>query len=248
MSAFPLPWDFALILLILAVIVPWRGAVKMRQLFARPHLDTADRLALYASTMAFQWITVAVVLWRAQAHNLSLHDLAIALPSPPLIIAAAVGLSFVLLLYQLAGLRRFARLPNARGTFLFHMATKILPQNLVESMAFSALVGTVAICEEILYRGFVLVVIANATHGSLFAGAFVSTLFFAVAHAYQGRRGIMLTFMIGLLFAVVRLWTGSLIPSMAAHLFTDLVAGLAAPRVLKQAWEHNSLREDHPQP
>jgi membrane protease YdiL (CAAX protease family) len=235
MFPFSMPWDFALILLVLAVLVPWRGAAKMRQLLARPALDTADRLSLYASTIAFQWVAVAIVIWRSHAHAIDPRLLGIALPDGALIAAVSTGLSLLLVANQWLGLRRLARLPAARKGFLFQMATKVLPQNMIETLAFFALVGTVALCEELIYRGFALAVIARAAHDSLIVGAAISSLLFAVAHAYQGRRGILLTFIVGLLFATVRIWTDSLIPSIAAHMLTDLVAGLAAPRMMKAA-------------
>jgi membrane protease YdiL (CAAX protease family) len=235
MFPFSMPWDFALILLVLAILVPWRGAAKMRQLLARPALDTGDRLSLYASTIAFQWVAVAIVIWRSRAHAIDPRLLGIAFPDGALIVAVSTGLSLLLVANQWLGLRRLARLPPARQGFLFQMATKVLPQNMIETLAFFALVGTVALCEEFIYRGFAFSVITRAAHDSLIAGAAISSLLFAVAHVYQGRRGILLTFVVGLLFSAVRIWTASLIPSMAAHMLADLVAGLAAPRIMRAA-------------
>jgi len=57
-----MPWDFVAILFVLGVIVPWRGAVRIRELLRQPALSTVERIALYASTIAFQWLAVAVVL------------------------------------------------------------------------------------------------------------------------------------------------------------------------------------------
>ena len=43
-----IPWDFALILVFLGVVVPWRGAARMKRLLSKPELTTSDRLSLYA--------------------------------------------------------------------------------------------------------------------------------------------------------------------------------------------------------
>src|SRR5258706_861372 len=64
-----MPWDIWLIFLVLGVILPWRGRMRMKKLLAMPHVSTTERLALYASTIAFQWVAVAVVAWRAKAHR-----------------------------------------------------------------------------------------------------------------------------------------------------------------------------------
>ncbi len=230
-----IPWDFALILLALGVVVPWRGAVRMRKLLARPHLQTTDRLILYASTIAFQWLAVAVVAWRCWANGLTAQRLGLAFPEPWFTTAVAAALSLLLVASQLFGLRRMARLPASRRGFLHQMAEKVMPHNLVEALAFTALASTVGLCEEFLYRGFVFAVIHDATPSSLPLAALGSSAMFAVAHLYQGRRGVVSTFAVGLLFAATRILTASLAPSILAHLLADLVAGLAAPRLLAAA-------------
>lgn len=227
-----MPWDFALILAVLGVLVPWHGAVRIKQLLARPRLDTADRLALYASTVAFQWLAVAVVAWRCHARRVTAAHLGLALPEPKITTATALALSLLLGVSQFLSLRRLARLPANRQGFLHQVAEKVMPQNLIEALAFVALASTVALCEEFLYRGFAFVVLEHAAADSVIFAVLGSSALFALAHIYQGRRGLFLTFLAGILFAAVRVWTASLAPSITAHLVADLVAGLGAPRYL----------------
>src|SRR3977135_256710 len=59
-----IPWDFVLILIFLAVVIPWRGNARMKRLLSKPELTTADRLSLYASTIFFQRLIVAIVALR----------------------------------------------------------------------------------------------------------------------------------------------------------------------------------------
>src|SRR5207245_3108567 len=117
-----MPWDFALILFALGVVVPWRGTVRMRKLLARPSLETADRLMLYVSTIVFQWLAVAVVAWRCYARGLSAQRLGVAFPQPVLTTVTAVALSLVLASNQFFGLRRLARLAAHVCRFLSAMA------------------------------------------------------------------------------------------------------------------------------
>ncbi len=230
-----MPWDFVLILAVLGVLVPWRGAVRVRELLAARALSTMDRLTIYASTIAMQWALAAVVAWRCFAHGISLGDVGIAAPYPGLTLAVAAALTLLLAAQQLFSLRALSRVPCAEQGFVGEMARKLLPQDSVEALAFVGLVITVALCEEFLYRGFVFTAFYRAfgdAPGVAIAG---SALLFAAAHAYQGRRGIIVTFVVGLVFAGVRLWTGSLVAPMIAHLVTDLIAGLLAPRMLRSA-------------
>jgi len=228
----PMPWDFALILFALGVVVPGRGAVRMRKLLARPSLETADRLMLYVSTIVFQWLAVAVVAWRCYARGLSAQRLGVAFPQPVLTTVIAVALSLVLAANQFFGLRRLARLPAQGRSFLYEMAEKVMPHNFVEALVFIALAFTVAPCEEFLYRGFVFAALERAAGGSLLLATIGSSALFGLAHLYQGRRGLISTSLMGCVFAAARIWTGSLAPPIAAHLLADLVAGLAAPRLL----------------
>jgi uncharacterized protein len=111
---------------------------------------------------------------------------------------------------------------------------KLFPQDGIERLAFFALVVTVAVCEEFIYRGFVQHVFQSVAGGSLYFAVFGSAGFFALAHLYQGRRGLISTFIIGVLFAVSTVLCLSLIPAMAAHFVADFTAGMLAPKHLNQ--------------
>lgn len=228
-------WDFVLILVVLGLLVPWRGAGRVRRLLRTDHLSTPDRLSLYASTIAFQWFAAAIVIWRWFAHGGNGASLGLTVPDRPLALLLGAGLAVTLSAMQLASLRRLARLPRDQQGVLGELVRKFMPQNAVESLAFVGLVVTVALCEEIVYRGFVFGVLSNAAVDVPVVGIVGSALFFGVAHVYQGRRGILLTFIVGLLFALVRVWSDSLAPSLVAHLLTDLLAGLIAPRMVAAA-------------
>lgn len=229
-----MPWDFALIFVVLGVLVPWRGAVRVRKLLQRPALSSADRMRLYVSTIVVQWVASAFVLWRAFARRIDAAALGLALPEPGLTVAVAFVLCLALAAAQLLSLRRMARLPVERQGFVGQLARKLLPQNPRETAVFTALAATVALCEEFLYRGFVFAVMESVAGSAAFA-AFASSLFFAAAHLYQGRRGVVTTFAAGLLFAAARILTGSLLASVAAHFVADALAGRAASRFLRPA-------------
>ena len=228
-----MPWDFVLILVVLGLLVPWRGAVRIRQLLKQEQLTTADRLALYASTLAFQWLAAGVALWRATSRHVTLAQLALALPRPWLALGIGGGLSALLIASQFFSLRRMARLPEDQQGLLGQIARKVMPQSAIERLGFFALVITVALCEEFLYRGFVQSIFQTAAAGSAIIGGLSSALFFSTAHLYQGKRGIAATFVIGLIFAATRILTGSLLPSILAHFATDISAGLGAPALLR---------------
>jgi membrane protease YdiL (CAAX protease family) len=238
-----IPWDFAAILLVLAVAVPWRGAVRIRQLLSRPSLGTRERVALYASTIAFQWIAVGVIFWRATVRGLTASELGLVIGRPTRTIAVAVGTAAVLAIFQLLGLRQLRKMTPDPESRLQQFREKILPQNALESLVFVALACTVAVCEELIYRGFAYAVFATALGGSVTFAVLASSAIFAAAHAYQGRQGLAMTFILGALFAMTRVWTLSLLPAVLAHLVVDLISGLSGAKALRDAQSERSGAE-----
>jgi hypothetical protein len=68
-------WDIWLIFLVLAVVVPWRGRIRLKQLLAKPRVESKERISLYLSTIAFQWIAAGIAAWRAWAHGYTRAEL-----------------------------------------------------------------------------------------------------------------------------------------------------------------------------
>jgi membrane protease YdiL (CAAX protease family) len=232
-----IPWDFVLILVFLGAIVPWRGDARMKRLLSKPDLTSADRLSLYRSTIFFQWLIVAIVAWRCAARTVSPEELGIAAGNPWQIAWISIALAGILCLNQVLGLRRIAGIPPDKRGRLFEITEKIMPRTGIETFVYVALACTAGISEEFLYRGFVFMaflrVIVNFTPPNTGA-AILSSVWFSLAHVYQGRRGVITTFVVSIVFALIRIWTGSLIPVMAAHIGIDLVVGLSAAKLLRK--------------
>jgi membrane protease YdiL (CAAX protease family) len=235
-------WDFALMLLFLGIAVPLLGRQRVRQLMQMPTTTKLDRLSLYASTLAFQWIAAGVILWRTGAHDIRASQLGMALPNPALAFTASVVLAAVILLNQIMGLRRLVAQPEKMQGILPQLALKLFPQDDVERLAFFALVTTVALCEELIYRGFVQRVFQDCSRGSVIFAIVGSAVFFSLAHLYQGRRGLVSTLTIGLLFSTIRAWTGSLLPCIVAHFVADITVGMLAPGRLRARLEKKQLQ------
>ncbi len=222
-------WDFALILLVLGIAVPLLGRRRVGQLLRTPSTTKMDRLSLYATTLAFQWIAAGVILWRASAHGIGATRLGLAIGNPVLTVTITIVLTALVLLNQLISLRRLVSNPAEVEGLLPQLALKLFPQDDVERLAFFALVVTVAICEELVYRGFVQCVFQDWSKGSVTVGVLGSAIYFSIAHLYQGRRGLASTLVAGLILAGARAWTGSLLPPIAAHFVADITVGILAP-------------------
>ena len=232
MNLSALPWDFIVILLVLAVFVPWRGVIRVRALLAGPGTTSADRIAIYASTIALQWAAAGLTAWRCAARGLSASSLGVSLSHPLGAVGMGLAIAFAFTLLQIAGFRHLSRIPAEQRGRVYEVTRKVMPRNATEALAFTALVCTVSLCEEFLFRGFVFAVFQQVFRGSVPAAVIGSSALFAVAHLYQGRRGISTTFLLGTILALARLSTHSLAPGIIVHFVVDLLAGLAAPGAL----------------
>jgi membrane protease YdiL (CAAX protease family) len=229
-----MPWDIWLIFLVLAVVVPWRGSIRLKQLLAKPRVESRERVSLYLSTILFQWVAVGIAGWRAWVHGYTRPELGLS-TGPNLLRTIIAGIVGTVLLASLhwMNFRRMGRLLDKLPPRVQAMATRILPQSATERLPFSALAITAGCCEEFLYRGFAMAAFARAGF-PIWASVVVSSVLFGAAHLYQGRGGLIGTGILGLLFGAFRAYTGSLLPVAAWHAAVDIVAGIAGPIYLMQ--------------
>jgi uncharacterized protein len=114
-----------------------------------------------------------------------------------------------------------------------HATLALLPRTTGERRLFTVVGITAGVCEEWLYRGFFLAVVAalagRPPDGVLVA---VAALAFGLAHAYQGVVGIVTTGALGGVMAAVYLQTGSLLLPVLLHAVIDLRFLLVPARVL----------------
>ena len=229
-----MPWDFWLMFLALGVLLPWRGRARMKKLLAMPRVTLMERLVLYASTIAFQWLAVAIVGWRVWTRGYTAQQLGLIFQHRTTLVTAGIVGAAVIASLQWLNLRRVSRIPPESRGPLQAIADRILPQTAVELPPYLALAITAGLCEEFLYRGFVMAALTSAGL-SAWLVVFVSSILFGLAHSYQGRGGIVMTFLVGLALGASRLAYNSLVPAVFWHSAIDTVAGVAGIRYLKRS-------------
>jgi membrane protease YdiL (CAAX protease family) len=226
-----MPWDFWLVFLVLGLVIPWRGRARLKRLLSEPPGGTKEKLTLYGATLAFQWIFSGVVAWRALARGLTATDLGLErLRQVDLLFAGLAGAA-LLAGFQWLNLRRLGRTSGPTRDLMSKLAERLLPRQAVEFAPYCALAITAGVCEEFLYRGFAMAALYRAGIAS-WAVVTISSVLFGLAHAYQGRGGIVGTMLLGFVFAWARLTFASLLPVMIWHTGVDLAAGVAGPRYL----------------
>ena len=105
----------------------------------------------------------------------------------------------------------------------FRRLAFILPVTQEERAWFALVSITAGICEEVLYRGFLIRYLSNGPwHAGIWPALAIASISFGLAHGYQGLSGIIGTTLLGAVMAVLFLASGSLWLPMALHAIIDL--------------------------
>ena len=215
--------------LILALLFPIRAAVfGYRRLTQAPPADVPNvRLWLYRQGIAIQWMLTAVclALWIGQHRSWAM--LGVVPRFTWGLIGVTVGFAIVVI-YILAQRKKAIADEETMARLRHQMRhlERMLPHSLEDLKWFNRLSITAGICEELLYRGF-LIWYVNTWVGVIPA-SLVASVVFGFGHSYQGPRGIVLTTLVGVFMSAVYLLTGSLYASMVIHALMDLYSGHTA--------------------
>jgi membrane protease YdiL (CAAX protease family) len=93
------------------------------------------------------------------------------------------------------------------------------------------LVVVVAIVEETIFRGYLILRFRAATRSTA-AAVVLSTLVFAVGHGYEGAAGVVAVAFMGSVFAIVYVWRQSLVAPMVMHFLQDFASIVLLPLLL----------------
>ena len=107
----------------------------------------------------------------------------------------------------------------------------LMPATRPEKGVFALLSVAAGTSEELVFRGFLPAFLLPWT-GSYLIAALPVAVVFGFLHAYQGRHGVVRTATVGVLLALGVAWTGSIWPSIFAHVALDLLFGLVLSKSL----------------
>jgi uncharacterized protein len=219
-SAPGLPWPARLWTTALLAGLPALMIVQARQL---RELAELPRQAAYVSSIASLWLLAAATVFVARAAgfrpaHLGFHgvDPAAALAWIGALTAAGIG---VVLAFHLAGYREGL------------LVRQLMPETGTDRVLFLGVSLTAGICEEIVFRGFLLYALTIAT-GGLPLALLLSSAIFGVVHAYQQPLGALRAALIGALLALPLVLGGSIIPAIIAHVLIDVITGFWLARYL----------------
>jgi uncharacterized protein len=245
----PAQLSAAVIATYLVVGEPFVGYVLHRRFEGRLRTDPAARRSFYRRLLVLEWglALVALVVW-VSASDVGAAQVGLVLPQrwPGVLSWLAVVVLLVLVLASTRALRsgalagpppevlRRTRPGEARHAEPpGHAALAVLPRSRSERHLFALVGVTAGVCEEWLYRGFFLAVVAALAGGlQTWLLVVVAAVAFGLAHFYQGAVGILTTGVLGGVMAALYLQTGSLLLPVLLHAAIDLRFLLVPSRVL----------------
>ena len=133
------------------------------------------------------------------------------------------GLAFVFFMYQLiASLVSVKFKEQVAGTTGSEGAVRVLPRTKKEKCLFSFVSLSAGICEELIYRGFMIFLLITIFPDiPVFLIVLLPSILFGSGHIYQGLKGVFATGALGALFLCLFLVTDSLLLPMVLHFIVD---------------------------
>lgn len=216
-----------LIAVYLVLAEPFVGLVLHRRFEAAERRFADARRWLYRRLLLLEWVLAALCIATiAIATQVELGDIGLRLPAGALAISVtllAVLAAAVLLMLTARMVIRSngdTDLPAGAPSVL-----AMLPRTDVERRLFGLVSVTAGICEELIFRGFLIAVTAAiAPAAPVWVCVLTAAVVFGLAHAYQGAVGVTSSLLIGVVLGALYVVTGSLLAPILVHACVDLRA------------------------
>lgn len=229
----PTALDIGFALLFAVVIAGAAGVYFDRQLKRRIEAGVPNaRLNAYRRATTVQWTlaAAAIALWCREGRPWRALGLVPATDWRLYVGLVVALVTLVLVLRQNRAVRRLTAERLEQLVPRLQSVDMIVPRDAMEFRWFMLLSVTAGVCEELLYRGF-LTWLVGAYFGLVAAIVLVSAVF-GLAHAYQGRNGIVKTGAVALVMSGTVVVSGWLIPAMVVHALLDISGGVLGYAVM----------------
>lgn len=228
-------WDHA-VAAIICIFAPVFAYSSRQIKIEEMEFEPEDKIRLYHSNALLLTVfaLVIITLWRIPGRTLS--ALGFTWPQWNFIVFAL--LFFVLLFYLLDvffqyGLRRWRNktLEKRQTSFSF------VPADGYELGHFAFLALAAGVGEEIIFRGYLIQYLLHWTGNTasgIFIACLISSALFAFLHGYQGIVSMIKIFFLAILFALIFVYSHSLLLVILIHALIDLISGWIGIYILRQ--------------
>jgi len=220
-----LHWIDHLFAVLLALAVPFSSYYSIRRYKAEIEAGaTEKRGLLMRSLITEEWVALAVLSLCWVVMGRCARELGLGLQPGGAVGYAVAAVMCLLVLGQMVMVTRSA---EGRASFreTVRPASFLLPHTLQERRLFDGLSVTAGVCEEIIYRGFLISYLTVLLGTPFWGAALLSSVIFGLGHTYQGPVGFGKTAMVGAAMALLVGLTGSVWAAIVVHAWLDLAAG-----------------------
>ena len=222
MNSFPAISDH-IIAFLFGMVLPVFSGFRAARGFKTLRFDEAQRRRFYFFNSLFLWTVTIIVLLNWWLHGRCAADLGITKsPQFPAIVIILSGGFIVLYILEIA-----ISAGNETGMKKKHWTevAPFLPDSYRQLPAYIFMCVTAGICEEIIFRGFLITYTKTFFETDLPA-ILIPAAVFAVAHYYQRTSAVIKIFLLSVIFGFIFLRSGSLWIVMFLHFAIDLAGGL----------------------
>jgi len=223
-----------LLAVLVVVAVPLLGRWnyrRFRELIAAGGPD--ERYRQYGKEIRRQWLIAAgvVAIWLGLGRSPASLGLTLPLGTGSLWGAGVTALVVAFLFSQWRTLGRMTPEELAPYAGQVDAVRDLLPHTDREAARFRGLAVTAGVCEEIIFRGYLIAYLAAFL--PVWPAAVLGGVAFGLAHAYQGTPGMVKTGATGVFTGALYVGTGSLLWSMLIHAAIDLHGGAVGRRLVR---------------
>ena len=142
-----------------------------------------------------------------------------------------IGVALFPFIYGTATLIELAGLDEGLSGLGTHLPSFLTPLGPSQYILAFLMVVVVAIAEETIFRGYLLLRFTN-TSGSATVAVLLSSLVFAIGHGYEGIAGLITVGTLGLMLALIYLWRRNIVAPVIIHFLLDFLNIILLPALL----------------
>lgn len=240
---------FWLVIIFIVLYEPIVGYFDFQKFKIDVKTKDKARINYYIHSMIGLWIPTIFILLLVAFTDLTFTNIGLTMPMinteefGPIITYATFGVALLYLLgilYYLIGYRYSSKI---RNKFLQAKEkewnkvefSEILPATKKEKVLWSYVSITAGVTEEIIYRGFLIFALGFLFNFPIWINIMSASLLFGLAHTYQGfLTGVVRTTIFGMLFSILYIGLGSILPLIVFHFLIDYFAKLGEKELKHQ--------------
>jgi membrane protease YdiL (CAAX protease family) len=222
-------WIDHFLFIIVGIVIPALSVMSMNKVdevdMELIDLPRPSKKRIYYTNGLILWIGVLVILfsWYFGPKPFNL----LGLQSPKFSTYTLIFSIALLVIYLIDLVKSYKdyEIPSEEENKFFE---DIMPKNWKEYAHFCFLAISAGVCEEFIFRGFLinyLNVVLETTGYSLVIACILTSVIFAMSHLQQGFDNVLKIAVLALLFALIFILSESLLIVIILHAFVDLVSG-----------------------